>query len=779
MTVDIDKVFTAVPMSTWGFLSYTGQGCYIPAYQRPYSWDQSNAERLLEDALNGLTQLLRRKDAVSFLGTIIAIHDKKLVTVKPLYKREVAPRVMTIIDGQQRICTLAILGVIFHDLLRRELIGIQKQDQDQFDRLAELCQIELKQIYKIFALDMDVEGANLEPIYPRIIRFHDDAWSKRKGEYQYSSPVARLLWEYIQHVKEDNTKEFVFDPKDEEGARLDDFAPIVSVFKHLRRELKKVCGWTRSRSKSEDDDQGFPPLQELLTSDAFANALWGYELAPPIKKFALEGSDDKRYEKFVSVLRTLFLCRYINHRAAFTVVTTESEDDAFDMFEALNTTGEPLTAFETFKPRVIDAEGLEHYEMSPSKRSVDAIEGALGRYKGASARHDATTDLLLPFALATAGEKISKKLNDQRRFLRDSYDRLQTLDDQRQFISKMAQMATFLSESWNISSGEDPHFPKAPDLGADAIVAFQFLRHLNHTIAIAPMFQFYQRVFESDEASIPEVAREFRDAVLATAAFSALWRAVKGGANNIDARFREIMKSGNAEPLIPPLADRTEKASGVVSLENYKRMLRRALEREEIEEKTKWLEKASRAPLGEHSKVARFILTAAFDDTVIDENEKPLLKRGRKGILPSLTKEAWRNPSELTIEHIAPQRMDEEWRKTVGDDPDTIQLPGNLTLLPSRENSVFADRSWLHKHLFYRMVAATSVDQQNQIVQEAKKVGCNLSATATELFETGMYQGQCAPLAAFNGSWTAEVIRSRSRNICELAWDRIGPWLFN
>jgi len=46
MAVQIDQIFTAKPESVQAFLSNPGQGCYIPAYQRAYAWDQENVDRL-------------------------------------------------------------------------------------------------------------------------------------------------------------------------------------------------------------------------------------------------------------------------------------------------------------------------------------------------------------------------------------------------------------------------------------------------------------------------------------------------------------------------------------------------------------------------------------------------------------------------------------------------------------------------------------------------------------------------------------------------------------
>ena len=119
MSVDIESVFKATAQSSWSFLITTGQGCYIPAYQRQFAWGPDNVDRLFEDAIHGLHLLHKRDNTISFLGTIIAIHDTKYVTVQPIYKPEMPSKVMTIIDGQQRLSTFLMINAAILNLTCR------------------------------------------------------------------------------------------------------------------------------------------------------------------------------------------------------------------------------------------------------------------------------------------------------------------------------------------------------------------------------------------------------------------------------------------------------------------------------------------------------------------------------------------------------------------------------------------------------------------------------------------------------------------------------------
>jgi uncharacterized protein with ParB-like and HNH nuclease domain len=118
MPIEIDKTFTAIAKSTWDYLIVNGQGCYIPAYQRPYSWDRDNIARLYEDVVHGIQQLFDRPDTINFIGTIIAVHDTRYQTIEPMIRPEVPSRVMTIIDGQQRLSTVLMSNIALHDYVR-------------------------------------------------------------------------------------------------------------------------------------------------------------------------------------------------------------------------------------------------------------------------------------------------------------------------------------------------------------------------------------------------------------------------------------------------------------------------------------------------------------------------------------------------------------------------------------------------------------------------------------------------------------------------------------
>lgn len=87
----------------------------VPCYQRPYSWTTGEAGQLLEDILGaaGLGGMVGAEEPDYFLGTILLLDG----TGGDLPKtREREPRLFEVIDGQQRLVTLAMMAAVLRDL---------------------------------------------------------------------------------------------------------------------------------------------------------------------------------------------------------------------------------------------------------------------------------------------------------------------------------------------------------------------------------------------------------------------------------------------------------------------------------------------------------------------------------------------------------------------------------------------------------------------------------------------------------------------------------------
>lgn len=766
MPDEIEKIFSATAQSPRQFLSVHGQGCYIPAYQRAYSWDKDNVDRLLEDALNGISQLMHRPRAISFLGTVIAIHDTKYRTVQPIFRTHVPPRVMTIIDGQQRICTFAMLNVALHDQISRFVQAYGKKTEESALWVVEQSKVLLADLEGTFRIDM-ATGDEFYRYYPRVTRAYEDAWSKRSGEARYDSPIAKLIWDYIS--KPAGSEQFKHNPKDELGNPLPQHQAVVEIFAHIQQSLRRL-------SRGQKDSE-LPDLLSAVGNEPFCESVFGFGVPEVIAAFLRDGTG-KTHVDTSAVLRLLILAKYLNNRMAFTIVTTESEDDAFDMFEALNTTGEPLTAFETFKPRVIEAEKLEKYETSPSRPYMTSIQEYLDQFKKADDRQQATSDFLIPFALSETGDKLQRRLNDQRRYLRDRYDDLQSSQtSQRDFVRSLAHAAVFMQHAWQ----KDPRFVGLEVNDDQAMLCFQALRDLKHNIVIAPLARFYDAARRTENGARIAKTDELASAIRATTAFSMLWRSAKGGTENIDSKYRDIMKSseqiteaGGATVDLPALC---RKFQDTIQLSVYRNRLRHDFS-QEFPTKEDWVKAASRTPIYRHSStIARFMLLCASHDAVPDADAPGLVRRGVPGVAPLLTPEIWNDASYLTVEHVAPQSRGQGWDSAFDDDPDLAHRLGNLTLLPQVENTIVGNKQWEQKVFLFRMLSAETQDQRAAIKAEAAKQGFTLGVQTDTAMAQAKHLNLCRSIVNVHGNWDAALVEARSKRLAELAWDILAPWL--
>jgi len=479
--MQIEDVFGAVPKSVLQYLCENGQGLYVPAYQRQYSWDKSKIERLVEDISHGFSMLISHEDAITFLGTIIAIHDTQYLTVNPLVKGDVPSRVMTIIDGQQRLTTLLLINTVLHDSIRVRASAIKDSKEAEKVWLFEECMKVAGLLAKTFEEDKDY-GDGPFRYYPRMIRAYDDSWSRKKDKAEYKSPVGRYLHLYGQHCRDKADKPFKFELPLEMAEH--------SKHKKLGDGRKAVQAMLSAISSGDVSQLEFPSFDSMLGSKSFQEILVKAEFPEEVQK-AIQAEGNGAYKE---LLRLVLFANFVLTRVAVTTVTAKNEDYAFDMFESLNTTGEPLTAFETFKPRVIHFEGLERYEKTTSYEYMQAAEAYLEGFTKTDDKQDATSRLIVAFASAERGEKLSKRLSDQRRFFKECFDKFED-DAKRAFIRHLSHTALFVQYSWPDALAKTPSIQSAEEAATDEVLlCLDAMRAIKHSIVLGPLVRFYSEI---------------------------------------------------------------------------------------------------------------------------------------------------------------------------------------------------------------------------------------------------------------------------------------------
>lgn len=781
MSIEAKEIFEAESQSVRRLLSEPGVGFYIPPYQRPYAWSKDKVDRLFDDCMNGFRKLIDRDESFTFLGTIITIHDRDYRTIQPVVKTDVPGKVLNIIDGQQRLTTLLLMCVALHNQMRlfhakimKAAIGTTSDPSTPWGWLDGQTLQVLAALKETF---VQIQSHGTSRLYPRMIRAFSDQWSRDKNYAIYRSPISHLISTYLMHVEAAPSQDFK--PAARPGA-IEGEEALVGRFLQIIKALKGIYS-----GGTEEEMGEFPPIKEVLDSKVLQKSLLNHEFPQAVFE-ALDAGEPS--EEFNGLLRLVLFANYTLDRIAVTVVKGKNEDYAFSVFESLNTTGEPLTAFETFRPRVVSAEGLGAYEKSPSREFIDEVADYLSNFKAGDPLQNGTRDLLVAFASAETGERNAKRLPDQRRYMKDEYERYEKNPEERlAFARHLRDTAMFLQHAW-VSKGSQPVLHGLPVQATSDVIklCLAFLSDLNHTITIGALIRFYSAALVASPDAQAETIANFESAIKAIAAFSVLWRASRRGTANIDQQYRDIMTGSNSPTSLAPLARSQPLKSSSTSLPAVnaaalKVELRARLQSTKhgkIADKQAWINDAATIPAYQNNRyISRFILLAAYHDAVEDDTCPGLITVGKEGVSPCLTYEGWCNEKHLSLEHIAPKDTALGWAPNIYDDRELVHHIGNLVLVPSAANSSLGNRPWDEKRILYAALGAKTKQDAKRLLENATKQGIEFAISTQELVELSAHIPHLAALGVYPHDWSIDAISDRSKCILNLAWDRLWTWL--
>jgi hypothetical protein len=779
MPTQAREIFEAQSRSLRELLSDNGLGLYLPPYQRPYGWGRDKVEKLLDDTLHGLKNLGETPDSFTFLGTVITIHDVNHVTVQPIVKPEVPSKVLTVIDGQQRLSSLLLLLVSLHNLIRQRSWKVFKgKTPDPTDSARTHLYSETVSILQTLGTAF-YERKNFgdAPIYPRLIRAFVDQWAKDAKLKLYESPIANLIYSYSVSADAEaptiRPTDFRPKPRPKVG---DGEGDLIKRFTEIRNALTKL-----SQRKPIEELEDLPRLAILASEIEFQRALFNHELDPGLCTWLGELEDEAEAE----LMRLVMFAAYALNRIALTVVQGKDEDYAFTIFESLNTTGEPLTAFETFLPRVVMAERIQDYRESEAHEHMTAVQSYLNRFDVGDKLQNATRDLLVTFALAETGKKLSKRLSDQRIYMKDTFDRHKDIDDDRvAYLRHLSDTATFVGATWDPASGHRQLVGLDATAMTDIVkLCLAFLKDLNHTIAIAPLVRFYSeatQAAEGDEQTKRVAA--FEAAVKAITAFTVFWRATRRGTGNIDSQYRAVM-AGDPLTDMGPLARQraipdAAKPAPAVDVEALKAELVTRLTHKDhggVPNLASFLANAASLPLYTISRpLTRFLLLAAYHDTTEDSANPGLIQTGKVGVAPCFTSDGWLDEGHYTIEHIAPKQVTSGWDSAFYSDKEVVHQLGNLVLAPGDANSSLSSRPWLEKKVLYGALGAPTADEAKFILNGS---GLTFAQPTEELAQMSRYLPHLRALGQRTEDWDPVFMETRTQVLLRLVYLRLKDWL--
>ncbi len=761
---DISKIFPATSDNFRDTMTcHSGKvGFRIPEYQRTYDWDEDNIRRLLEDCLNGFYNLsISDNESYTFLGTLILVKEESETTFDG--------RSLSVVDGQQRLTSLLLLCCALieelyhrkedsHHLEEHTIKWINSELEYINERLFECISGQLTKIGKMVG-------------FPRVVRLSEDKRGFNNSDMIYRSVIARFLNDFYNHYISSNS-DFTPVQTDENAETL----RFLHNYQYIRKKVEFAI--YKGNVKSDSEEQIGLDFNKITYQDFRKISLQNL-----FEKLDTLSDEDEKNNAILDIaskfepsglLRLMLFSHYVLKFVILTRIETSDEDAAFDIFDSLNTTGEPLTAIETFKPRVIHYErekGFNNFSQTESAVQFERIDENLNHiFVDNEKRQQETKELLVTYAYYLEGYQLPENLVSQRSYLRSRFDEAGNSDQiKKRIIQSLADIAEFRHTYWNRDSIRSLNNIHQIELCDMLKLCCALISEMKTSLALPIMARYWTQYLENKDE------KTFVEAVMALTAFLVLWRSITATTGGIDTTFRKIM-----DKLCLGIRD----PNSILELDDFKKMLREYLATKKIgvTNKSSWISQAYEVPLARHSKqLCRFLHFAASHNSKADQYNNPGFLT-RDGVIPSdqldyLNYSKWQDSKYATVEHVAPDsNPGSGWDQNIYKNSYTRHTLGNTILLPQKENSSVGNAPWGKKQRFYCALAANTKKERKKQFEQAKDSGFTFKKQTENLLKKQVRLDMLDPIVHVT-NWTNSFIKKRTKNILELAWDQIAPWL--
>jgi hypothetical protein len=763
--INLHKAYDSMGESVHDLFDRTEEGFFVPLYQREYTWEEDNINQLFDDLLLGIRELADNNDnATTFLGTAILtnLNEKKQTVVAGEDKAQ-PTAIMLVIDGQQRISTIALISIQLVVRLHSLINGLP--NKGPYAALHHHCADLLETLTKLHTIRLGRGSA--PPNKPKVIRALEDKWTYAGEDNSYGSPVAHYIASFIRN--QDIKKAFeAVDPI--AGARV-------------RANVALINQWLDRISDAHIADtelHGQFPVGASIVTDRMQEYVLGFK-DKKVKAAVAKAEPNKNANDYFAsaIYQTFLVAYYLLRRCGVNRLQPTNEEWGFDMFQALNATGTPLTAMETFLPQVMQAElNAGHvWAKTPSREFMDEISGLFEVTTTNEQKTQRTNELLGTFALCYEGERLGNKFSAQRRWMTGVYEkRLSTIQQKRAFLGNLSRVSNFYYDAWYMEQPAVPYYVVGLEKHAQgefASLLVQYLRDASSKLSAPILARFYSQALDGN-ASFDE----FVEAAKACAAFFTLWRS-SNSTSGLDDTYRRYFTGGTSPVNVD--AHNWKAHSTPVTSKKLKEYLSAVLEERGVREKEAWITASQRFLLfSELKTICRFVLFLAGNDRVPDAKKPGLTTAGKAGVCPMLKLSRWMAKDHKTLEHVAPQTPPSahSWDTKIYTGGKVHQV-GNLLLLPADINKFVDNKEWAVKFLHYAHVGGRTKEDIDALNDAAKKKGIVLSKKAISVLEKTDHSCAVEPILALaeKGPWDAALIDQRTRQIKEVAWQVLDGWL--
>lgn len=769
------------------FFSQSGRGFYVPYYQRNYSWDEENATKLIEDIFSSIKRTLTKPDNSIFLGTVILHDEKSVQTGVHSDTPNLLTKVANVVDGQQRITSIAMLACAIADQIAQTVQRLKALagSAAEFDALATELADELPNIRKFFSVEITKTGAQ-PTLKPKIIRAGDVSANPVSDQWTLSGNIDNFY--------RSNTSSFL--SKFIAGIPIDEIPTDERVGSVLRVFREKIM------EEIQSADAGL--ASGLLSANGVADgSLQNFIAYPPVWTNIDALSPDEQSAYYGGML-LLAVCSFLKNSCHLVVIECLDLGLAFDMFQSLNATGTPLTAFEVFKPQLVKAWGMGY--STAIKTQVDRIEKVFETESNSADKEELTDKVIVSSALIFNGMERSRRFSEERDWLTDTLEDSLSAGVPTQksidFVTSIADQAEYFltfvkprkspknSNTFGLCNHLVSMGLSSQQADRAGLCVF-YLKDAGHQFAHAVLSVFYAKLLrsQSNAANRAVVAAEFVAVCEATAAFFTLYMGAQQG-RFPDSDYRALFQAA---------AGNISVASGAANQTAafVKAAFRQALENQKIYDAANaavarqiWVDLAKENAWYSRKAVCRFALFASAHDAAPDitAGNEGLFTNGMASSADLLNCRVWHSSAYEVIEHIATRNQ-----------PSSIKFPahfdatiypgnysivdklGKLTLLSGPVNSSIYSE-WPDKVFYYWNLTtpgSTASGPTGTALAATLGIGSVPPALST-LAAASNYLSHLAPLA-YRGQaglkWDTAFIAKRSEHLCQRVFDTLDAWL--